>query len=67
MKLLSTAKKITTAAALAAARLAGCGRCAGGAGLALVRGHRGRRSASGVVIWCGAGGADPSRCRRWAV
>lgn len=26
------------------------------AGLALVRGHRGRRSAAGVVIWCGAGG-----------
>ena len=49
-----------------AARLAGCGRCAGGAGLALVRGHRVRRSAAGVVIWCGAGGADPSRCRWWA-
>ena len=26
------------------------------AALALVRGHRGRRSAAGVVIWCGAGG-----------
>lgn len=26
-----------------------------------------RRSAAGVVIWCGAGGADPSRCRWWAV
>lgn len=49
-----------------AGRLAGCGRCAGGAGLALVRGHRVRRSAAGVVIWCGAVGADPSRCRRWA-
>lgn len=24
------------------------------------------RSAAGVVIWCGAGGADPSRCRWWA-
>lgn len=31
-----------------------------------MRGHRGRRSAAGVVIWCGAGGADPSRCRWWA-
>lgn len=36
------------------------------AALALVRGHRGRRSAAGVVIWCGAGGADPSRCRWFA-
>lgn len=35
------------------------------AALALVRGHRGRRSAAGVVIWCGAGCADPSRCRWW--
>lgn len=35
--------------------------------LALVRGHRGRRAAAGVVIGCGAGGADPSRCRRQAV
>ena len=25
------------------------------------------RSAVGAVIWCGAGGADPSRCRWWAV
>ena len=37
------------------------------AALALVRGHRVRRSAAGVVIWRGAGGADPSRCRRQAV
>ncbi|MDV5094602.1 hypothetical protein R2P79_10975 [Faecalibacterium duncaniae] len=49
---------------------AGGGRCAALAGLsssvaalALVRGHRGRRSAAGVVIWCGAVGADLSRCR----
>ena len=28
-----------------------------------MRGHRGRRSAAGVVIGCGAGGAALSRCR----
>ena len=37
------------------------------AALALVRGHLVRRSAAGVVIGCGAGGADPSRCRLRAV
>ena len=37
------------------------------AGLALVRGHLVRRAAAGVVIGCSAGGADPSRCRWWAV
>ena len=46
---------------------AGAGAWSSCAAVCCWRGHRVRRSAAGVVIWCGAGGADPSRCRWWAV